>query len=56
MSQPRFPFRLAARLAITLLGALADRDVTPEEGDAIEAAYDAFSEAFKEWRVGRKGR
>jgi hypothetical protein len=51
----RFPFRLAARLAMTLVGALGDREVTPDEGDAIERAYDAFSEAFKEWRQGRKG-
>jgi hypothetical protein len=39
---------------MVLVGALADRDVTEEEGDAIEGAYDAFSEAFGEWRQGRK--
>lgn len=53
---PRFPFRLAARLCMTLVGALADRQVTAEEGDQIEAAFDAFSVAFKEWREARRAK
>jgi hypothetical protein len=52
----RFPFRPAARLVLVLVGALSDRSVTPEEGDAIEAAYDAFSAEFKAWREARRGR
>jgi hypothetical protein len=52
----RFPFRLAARLAMVLVGALGDGLVTSEEGDAIEAAYDAFAVAFKEWREGRRAK
>lgn len=50
----RFPFRLAARLVAVLVGVLADRDVTDEEAELVSRAFDAFSEAFKEWRAGRK--
>jgi hypothetical protein len=55
MSQPRFPFRLAARLVAVLVGVLADRSVTPEEVELLDEAFEKFSAAFGEWREGRRG-